>query len=367
MFGLRRIASIGRPGPASVERSDADYYCVYWDANYAGRKYQFGGNNSSWADWAVFNDDSSSWNNGTSGMGVILYGDEGYSRPLGCLPAGRGWTLHRPNDDGEGNKGTRRSSASCSRVRNGWSPPARAVVAGPYQPLSWHAPGAEDSDDVQGDDVAARRREGYGGPAAMRPERADDPNGDYLRALPPDKAKAYGAALFGAPSHRIEVNLADGVAFMNADGCIAHAEQQLCGDLTRWSRAQMTVVNLAGEVSRRASDDERAARTLPLWRACMKARGFAYKDPGEARAAAFSAYEGVVGVPGGRPEDFDRVRGREISIAVADATCDARVGRTRTLRGLEAQYRRQVMGEHAEQISVYRALRRCADARLASG
>ncbi|MFB7448201.1 peptidase inhibitor family I36 protein [Streptomyces sp. NPDC056194] len=88
-------------GAAAATSCDAGYYCVYRDADYAGRKYQFGGNNSSWAD---FNDDSSSWNNGTSGMGVILYGDEGYSRPLGCLPAGRGWTLHRPNDDGEGNK-----------------------------------------------------------------------------------------------------------------------------------------------------------------------------------------------------------------------------------------------------------------------
>ncbi|MEU1226156.1 hypothetical protein [Streptomyces sp. NPDC005828] len=237
----------------------------------------------------------------------------------------------------------------------------------PYQPLSWHAPVAGDGDDVQGDDVAARRREGYGGPAAMRPERVADPNGDYLRTLPPDKAKAYGAALFGTPSHRIEVNLADGVAFMNADGCIAHAEQQLYGDLSPWLRAQMTVVNLAGEVSRKASDDRRATRTLPLWRACMKARGFAYKEPGEARAAAFSAYEGMAGVPGGRTEDLDRVRGREISIAVADATCDARVGRTRTLRGLEVRYRRQVTEEHAEQISVYRALRQRAAARLASG
>lgn len=93
-------------GAAAAASCDAGYYCVYWNANYAGRKYQFGGNNSSWANWAIFNDDSSSWNNGTSGMGVILYGDEGYSRPLGCLPAGRGWTLHRPNDDGEGNKWT---------------------------------------------------------------------------------------------------------------------------------------------------------------------------------------------------------------------------------------------------------------------
>ncbi|MFB7448202.1 MarR family transcriptional regulator [Streptomyces sp. NPDC056194] len=114
----------------------------------------------------------------------------------------------------------------------------------PYQPLSWHAPGAEDGDGVQGDEVTGRRREGYGGPAAMRPARAADPNGDHLRTLSPDEAKAYGAALFGTPSHRIEVNLADGVAFMNADGCVAHAEQQLYGDPTRWLRAQMTVVNV---------------------------------------------------------------------------------------------------------------------------
>lgn len=105
----------GAPGAAAAETAadtavantcDAGYYCVYWDANYQGREFLFGGNNSSWASWAIFNDDSSSWNGGTSGMGVILYGDEGYSRPLGCLPDGRGWTQHRPNDDGEGNKWT---------------------------------------------------------------------------------------------------------------------------------------------------------------------------------------------------------------------------------------------------------------------
>ncbi|MEV4428253.1 hypothetical protein ACN9M0_38180 [Streptomyces sp. R-07] len=235
----------------------------------------------------------------------------------------------------------------------------------PYQPLAWHAPEPGDGDDTQGDDVAARRREGYGGPSVIRPARAADPNGDYVRTLPPDEAKAYGAALFGTPSHRIEVNLADGVAFMNADGCVAHAERQLYGDLTLWLKAQMTVMNLAGEVSRKAADDNRAARTLPLWRDCMKARGFPYRDPAESRAAVFSAYEAVTGGPGARPEDLDRLRRREIAVAVADATCDARAGRARTLRGLEAQYRRQVTQEHAEQIASYRTLREQAAARLA--
>ncbi|MFJ2740290.1 peptidase inhibitor family I36 protein [Streptomyces sp. NPDC087440] len=100
----------GATGGAAQETAantcNTGYYCVYWNAGYGGNEYLFGGNNPSWARWAIFNDDSSSWNGGTSGMGVILYGDEGYSRPLGCLPQGRGWTQHRPNDDGEGNQWT---------------------------------------------------------------------------------------------------------------------------------------------------------------------------------------------------------------------------------------------------------------------
>ncbi|MFD9429001.1 MULTISPECIES: hypothetical protein [unclassified Streptomyces] len=235
----------------------------------------------------------------------------------------------------------------------------------PYQPLAWHAPGPGDGDDTQGDDVAARRREGYGGPSTIRPAQAEDPNGDYLRTLPPDKAKAYGAALFGTPSHRIEVNLADGVAFMYEDGCVAHAERQLYGDLTQWLKAQMTVMNLASEVSRKAADDKRAARALPLWHDCMKARGFLYRNPAEARAAVLSAYEDVTGRPGARPRDLDRLRRREIAVAVADATCDAHAGRARTLRGLEDQYRRQVTQEHAEQIAIYRTLRQQAATRPA--
>ncbi|MFD9429000.1 MULTISPECIES: peptidase inhibitor family I36 protein [unclassified Streptomyces] len=107
---------LGAPGAAAAETTagataantcNPGYYCVYWDANYGGREFLFEGNNSSWARWAIFNDDSSSWNGGTTGRSVILYGDEGYSRRLGCLPPARGWTQHRPNDDGEGNQWVR--------------------------------------------------------------------------------------------------------------------------------------------------------------------------------------------------------------------------------------------------------------------
>ncbi|MGW1230386.1 hypothetical protein [Streptomyces sp. NPDC002530] len=234
-----------------------------------------------------------------------------------------------------------------------------------YRPLAWHAPDRPDgSDDAHGDDVAARRREGYGGLSVLVPARAEDPNGDYLRTLPRDEAKAYGAALFGTQVHRLEVNLPDGVVFMNTDGCVAHAERQLYGDLTVWLRAQMTVMNLASEISRRVTDDDRAVRTLPAWRDCMKARGFPYRDPAAGRAAVFARYEKETGGPSARPQDLDRLRRREIAVAVADATCDARAGRARTIRDLENHYRREVTREHAEQIAVYRTLRQQAAARL---
>ncbi|MFE6775482.1 peptidase inhibitor family I36 protein [Streptomyces sp. NPDC057702] len=82
----------------------ATYYCVYQNAGYRGAVYKFQDDNPSWARWDIFNQDSSSFNNGTSGLSVALYGEENYGRKLGCLPRGQGWTQHRPNDDGESNK-----------------------------------------------------------------------------------------------------------------------------------------------------------------------------------------------------------------------------------------------------------------------
>ncbi len=82
----------------------ATYYCVYQNRDYRGAVYKFADEKASWRRWDIFNQDSSSFNNGTSGLSVALYGEENYGRRLGCLPRGQGWTLHWPNDDGESNK-----------------------------------------------------------------------------------------------------------------------------------------------------------------------------------------------------------------------------------------------------------------------
>ena len=99
--------SMGSGSSATAAHTcNAGYYCVYSNAGYGGNEYLFAGNNASWTKWAINDNDSSSWNGGTSGKGVILYRDINYRTPLGCLPDGRGWTQHKPNDSGSGNQWT---------------------------------------------------------------------------------------------------------------------------------------------------------------------------------------------------------------------------------------------------------------------
>jgi hypothetical protein len=64
--------------------------CVYWDTFYRGGKYQFFGSNSSWGAWAIEDDDSSWFNNGTSGLAVRVYDNRGYGGGSKCFRRGTG-------------------------------------------------------------------------------------------------------------------------------------------------------------------------------------------------------------------------------------------------------------------------------------
>lgn len=83
------------------------YYCVWADSNDRGSKASFQYTNYAWNDtvyaWMEF-EDSSSYNKGTSGMGVDLIADLGSSIPHYCSAQGTYWRLHNPNDHGIGNE-----------------------------------------------------------------------------------------------------------------------------------------------------------------------------------------------------------------------------------------------------------------------
>ena len=72
---------------------------VYWDTFYRGGKYQFFGNNPSWGAYAIENDDSSWFNNGTSGKAVRVYDDRGYGGGSTCFARGTGDRIAAAVDD----------------------------------------------------------------------------------------------------------------------------------------------------------------------------------------------------------------------------------------------------------------------------
>lgn len=86
------VSALGLSAPASAAPSDCNlkHLCVYYDAYYAGKVYHFKDSNSSWGPWVIEDDDSSWFNNGTSGMGVRVYHNRSYGGGSQCWSKGRG-------------------------------------------------------------------------------------------------------------------------------------------------------------------------------------------------------------------------------------------------------------------------------------
>lgn len=80
------------------------YLCVWWDSHYQGDRYQFGGDNDYWSAWAIANDDSSSYNHGTTGRKASIYtGPNQTDTRVVCLSMGSFTGHHSPNDSGDSN------------------------------------------------------------------------------------------------------------------------------------------------------------------------------------------------------------------------------------------------------------------------
>src|SRR5438128_9821689 len=74
-------------GPAKAAASDcaSTYLCVWKDSGFTNSRFQFAGNNTSWAAWAINNEDSSWFNNGTSGLRVQVYDHTNYVTTTICV------------------------------------------------------------------------------------------------------------------------------------------------------------------------------------------------------------------------------------------------------------------------------------------
>ena len=94
----------GADTPPMTAYCPSSYLCVWWDSHYQGNRYQFGGDNTSWSAWSIANDDSSSYNHGTSGRKASIYTGPNYTDTrVVCLSMGSYTGHHSPNDSGDSN------------------------------------------------------------------------------------------------------------------------------------------------------------------------------------------------------------------------------------------------------------------------
>lgn len=90
--------------PSMTAYCASGYLCVWWDSHYSGNRYSFGGSNTTWSSWAIANDDSSSYNHGTSGLRVSIYTGPNYTDTrVVCLAMGSYVGHHSPGDSGDSN------------------------------------------------------------------------------------------------------------------------------------------------------------------------------------------------------------------------------------------------------------------------
>ncbi|SDJ07143.1 hypothetical protein [Nonomuraea jiangxiensis] len=225
-----------------------------------------------------------------------------------------------------------------------------------------HDPIPEDRDfPYVVDDVGWARRHGYGSDIVDRIDRLRDqnPNRRYLEALPAQRRKAAFTALNGEGPRpgtvkrrpdQLEVWLpTGGVVRRSALSCTSQAQRQLYGDLPEWYRATRTLQNLDSVRTARVHRDPRFTSAVAAWSACMRERGHPYADPSDARAEALAQ------APTG-PE----AREKEISTAVAEATCAGTAGLAAVARDLDEQYARDIAQRYRREVRTERRLQRAA-------
>jgi hypothetical protein len=206
-------------------------------------------------------------------------------------------------------------------------------------------------------DMEERRQSGYGlaesaiGDVSRQGDGApQDVNAKYIQTLSPERQRGYQRALFGQDERSIEVELpGGGVLATNEDGCLSEARIQLYGDLSTWLYLDHIANNLRSEAASRTRADERYDAVHDEWRSCMEDRGFEYRTPGDAMAAAAEMY-------GNASADRQEIVRREIQVAVADGECDLSVGLSSTLNRLRQAHFAQVQEDRFGEITGLREL-----------
>ncbi|WP_105974018.1 hypothetical protein [Streptomyces geranii] len=139
-------------------------------------------------------------------------------------------------------------------------------------------------------DVPWAREHGYGSrvrtPGETDRLRANDPVGDYLRALTPQRRGEALRAWQGGGVDTVEVTLPDGATTgRSTRGCTSEARGELYGDFRTWFGADSVDRGVTSLAMSRAQSDPTYTKALRRWSDCVARRGLPHESPGALRAA----------------------------------------------------------------------------------
>ncbi|GHD49254.1 hypothetical protein [Streptomyces galbus] len=159
-------------------------------------------------------------------------------------------------------------------------------------------------------DLAYAREHGYG-PRVRTPEEtarllADDPVGDYLRALSPKRRAQALRAWQGGGVDTVEVTLPSGMTRgRSSRGCTSEARGELYGDFRTWFGVDAVDQGVTALAMDRAQEDPAFTGALRGWSHCVAVRGLPHESPRRLRDALGDSAP----------------RAKEIEYAVAEAEC----------------------------------------------
>jgi hypothetical protein len=198
-------------------------------------------------------------------------------------------------------------------------------------------------------DPAWAREHGYGSrvrtPQEIARLRANDPVGDHLRSLTPERRAEALRAWQGAGVDTIEVTLPGGMTTgRSTRGCTSQARGELYGDFRTWFGADAVDRGVTSLAMSQAQADPVYTKALRRWSECVSGRGLPHASPQRLRDALGDSAP----------------LSKEIAYAVAEADCAVSSGLGPVVRKVGERHLAEVRERYLADVTNARRMRLAA-------
>ncbi|MEU6389381.1 hypothetical protein [Streptomyces sp. NPDC046939] len=200
------------------------------------------------------------------------------------------------------------------------------------------------------DDEGWAAEHGYGSDIQRKRDTlaAKNPNQLYFRSLSAERREAAVDALNGPEPTGLEARVPGMGTIRHSDeGCESEAQRALYLDLPKWYSAWKVTDALERSVPPAVVRDERFTAAVSRWSTCMRAKGYSYSSPLEARQR-FVRPAGATG--------SGESRATEIATARAEAQCAGTSGLAKTARTLAHAERARTESDHSTEFITRKTL-----------